>query len=57
MLKWFFTLCAAVIMAVIAMKANAADLTVAVEGVRNGKGAIRFALYDRPEEFPTGEKL
>ena len=51
MLKWFFTLCAAVIMAVIAMRANAADLIVAVEGVRNGKGEIRFALYDQPKEF------
>ena len=57
MLKWLFTFCAAVVMAVIAMQANAADLIVAVEGVRNGKGDIRFALYDQPEEFPTGEKL
>lgn len=57
MLKWIFTLCAAVIVAVAAMQANAADLIVTVDGVRNGKGDIRFALYDQPEEFPTGEKL
>ena len=44
-------------MAVIAMQANAADLIVVVDGVRNGKGDIRFALYDQPREFPTGEKL
>ena len=57
MLKWFFTLCAAVAMAVIAMQANAADLVVTVNGVRNGEGDVRFALYEKPEEFPTGEKI
>ena len=39
------------------MQANAADLVVTVNDVRNEKGDIRFALYDQPEEFPTGEKL
>lgn len=57
MLKWIFTLCAAVVVAVVAMQANAADLVVTVNDVRNEKGNIRFALYDQPAEFPTGEKL
>lgn len=57
MLKWIFTLCAAVVVAVVAMQANAADLVVTVNDIRNEKGNIRFALYDQPEEFPTGEKL
>ena len=57
MLKWIFTLCAAVVVAVVAMQANAADLVVTVNDVRNEKGNIRFALYEQPEEFPTGEKL
>ena len=57
MLKLIFTFCAAVVLAVIAMQANAADLVVTVDGVRNEKGDIRFALYDQSEEFPTGEKL
>ena len=57
MLKWILTLCAAIVAAVAAMQANAADLIVTVDGVRNGEGDIRFALYDQPEEFPTGKKL
>ena len=28
-----------------------------VNDIRNEKGNIRFALYEQPEEFPTGEKL
>ena len=57
MLKWLFMLFAAVVMAFVAMRANAADLLVTVDGVRNASGEVRFALFDKPDEFPTGEKL
>jgi len=57
MFKWIFTFFVAVVMAFVAMRANAADLIVTVDGVRNGNGEIRFALYNMPGEFPTGEKL
>ena len=35
----------------------AGDVTVMVEGVRNGKGEVRFALYDRASEFPLGKQF
>jgi len=36
--------------------AGAADLTVRIEGVRSAEGEVRLGLYDRPEEFPRGER-
>ena len=57
MLKLLFALCAAAVVAVAAMRANAANLIVTVDGLRNEKGDIRFALYNQPKEFPTGAKL
>lgn len=32
--------------------AEAADLRVTVEGLRNDKGHVRFALYNEPDRFP-----
>lgn len=36
--------------------AGAMELTVLVEGVRSAEGSVRLALYDRPGEFPRGER-
>lgn len=30
------------------------DLTIHVSGVRNATGNIRFALHDKPDQFPKG---
>lgn len=30
------------------------DLTINVSGVRNAAGNIRFALHDKPDQFPEG---
>jgi uncharacterized protein (DUF2141 family) len=35
--------------------AEAADLTVTVEGLRSDKGHVSFGLYDQPGRFPTRE--
>ena len=57
MLKWIFTLCVAIGMAFAAIRANASDLIVNVNGVRNGHGEVRFGLYNNPQAFPNGKKL
>ena len=44
-------------MAFAAIRANASDLIVNVNGVRNGHGEVRFGLYNNPQTFPTGIKL
>lgn len=40
-----------------AAPAWAGNVTVTVEGVRNGSGEVRFALYDRASEFPRGKRF
>ena len=45
----------AVVCVFTAAPAWAGDVTVTVLGVRNGKGEVRFALYDRASEFPLGK--
>ena len=57
MLKWLMTLGVAVVVSLIAIHSNAAELTVIVEGIRNAKGDVRFALFDVPDQFPRGKKL
>jgi len=37
--------------------ALAADLTVTVTGLRNDKGDVHIALYDRPDAFPDGDGM
>ena len=39
------------------MHSNSAELTVIVEGIRNARGEVRFALFDMPDQFPRGAKL
>ena len=36
-----------------AANSNAADLTVKILGLRNGKGDVHIALYDNPKDFPS----
>ena len=57
MMKWLITLGVAVLMPLVAMRSKAADLTVTLEGVRSAKGEVRFALFDRVDQFPRGEEL
>ena len=57
MLKWLMTLGVAVVVSLIAINSNSAELTVIVEGIRNARGEVRFALFDAPDQFPRGEKL
>ena len=57
MLKWLMTLGVAVVVSLIAIHSNSAELTVIVEGIRNARGEVRFALFDVPDQFPRGEKL
>ena len=37
--------------------ALAADLTIAVTGLRNADGLVRLAIFDKASEFPEGEEL
>ena len=46
MLKWLMTLGVAVVVSLIAIHSNSAELTVIVEGIRNARGEVRFALFD-----------
>lgn len=49
--------CAVVAVLLLARLTSAADLVVTVTDIRNGQGNIRFALYDKAEEFPRGERF
>ena len=57
MLKWLITLGVAVLMTFVAMRSKAGDLVVILEEVRSAKGEVRFALFDRADQFPRGENL
>ena len=50
-------LCVVVAVFLLAPAASAADLVVTVTDIRNGQGNIRFALYDKADEFPRGERF
>lgn len=56
MLKWLFVLGVGLGVSLFAMYSDAADLTVDVNGVRNSKGKIRFAIFDKAREFPEGHE-
>jgi len=49
-------LCAAVA-ACLAQAAGAADLGVAVNGLRSNDGNVHIAVYDRAETFPDGDGM
>ena len=57
MLKWLFTLSVALVVALMAMKGQAAELTVTVKGLRNNEGMLRMALFDAAKEFPRGDEI
>lgn len=57
MLKWLFTFGVALVVALMAMKGQAAELTVSVKGLRNDEGMLRMALFDAAREFPRGEEI
>ena len=40
-----------------AANSNAADLTVNILGLRNGKGDVHIALYDNPKVFPSSDYM
>ena len=40
-----------------AANSNAADLTVKILGLRNGKGDVHIALYDNPKDFPSSDYM
>ncbi len=40
----------------LAVPAGAAELRIDVTGLRSADGKIHLAVYDRPEEFPSGDK-
>lgn len=40
----------------IAAPAAAAELRIDVAGLRSADGTVHLAVYDRPEEFPSGDK-
>ena len=57
MLKWLVILGVAVLMTLIARHSNAANLKVIVEGIRSAKGEVRFAIFDKADQFPRGDQL
>ena len=52
-----FSLSAAVLAAMLAADAAAADLAVSVIGLRNANGEVHIAVYDRPETYPESEGM
>lgn len=43
----------ACLIALAPVEARAADLAIVVRGLYSGTGAVHYAVYDRPETFPT----
>ncbi len=44
------------LVALAAVPVRAAELLIEVIGLRSADGKIHLAVYDRPEEFPRGDK-
>ncbi len=45
------------VLVIASFSADAADLEVTIQGLRNGDGMMRLALFDKAEEFPRGQDI